>query len=143
MKIARVLATLVLLACAGRAWAQDLAAQAAEAYRRGDLRQAAKLYSDAADAETTPDKRAEIRVQAAWTYFAMKNRAKTEETLTQVLRDAPALELVPDFYTPEFLTLFERIKTRLARLAVKARPQAGRPHQPATWRRSASGLPRP
>lgn len=129
----RIFTALIAFALALPAAAQDLQSQAADAYRRGDLRQAAKLYSDAADAEQDLSRRAEIRVQAAWTFFAMKNRTKAEEALAQALRDNPTYEIVPDFYTTDFVALFEKTKARLQAAPTPAPtipPSQTRPQQP-------------
>lgn len=93
---------------------QDLPEQAMDAYRRGDFTRAAALFNQAADEERDANTRAELRVKLAWTYFAMRQTRRAEEALTAALDDVPRLELVPDFYTDDFLALFARIKERRA-----------------------------
>jgi tetratricopeptide (TPR) repeat protein len=115
-----VLAALLLLG--GAAWAQDPLAQATDAYRKGEFRKAASLFAAAADGEEDTVKRADIRVKLAWTYFAMKQRSKAEEALAAALADSPALELVPDYYTQDFLKLFARVRTRAAASKPSATP---------------------
>jgi tetratricopeptide (TPR) repeat protein len=110
----RVLALLMLALTAVPSWADDPLTQASEAYRRGELSKAAQLFATAADAETNRAQRAEIRVKLAWTYFAMKNRSKAEEALSAALDDSPNLELVRDYYTDDFLALFNRVRTKRA-----------------------------
>jgi len=92
--------------------AQDLLTQGNEAYRRGDFRAAAEAFEAAAAAEQSPTKRAEIRVKLAWTHFAMKSRTGAETALVAALQDDPTLELVPDYYTDDFLALFARVRAR-------------------------------
>ena len=113
MRLPKVLAALMLLA-AGIAWAQDPLADGDKAFRNADFTTAARFYSAAADAETNPAKRGEIRVKLAVAYFNLNKRTKAEEALTEALKDAPALELIPDFYDPAFLKLFSRVKARMA-----------------------------
>jgi tetratricopeptide (TPR) repeat protein len=109
------IAALAVLLLAGVAWAQhDPLADATAAYRKGEFHKAAKLFAEAAEQEKDAAKRGDIRVKLAWTYFAMKNRSKTEQALTAALKDSPQLELVPEYYTDDFLALFSRIKAKLA-----------------------------
>lgn len=103
---------------------QDPLSEANEAYRQGDFQKAAELFRQAAEAETRPTARAEIRVKLAWTLFALKNRSKAEEALASALDDEPTLELVPDYYTDDFLALFSRVKTRVT---APPPPSAGSP----------------
>lgn len=128
---ARALVVLLLL-LAVPAFSQDPLSEAMDAYRKGDLSQAAKLFSAAANAERDPAKRADIRVKLAVTYFNMKNRSKAEDALAEALSDQPQLELVPDFFADDFLALFRRVKARATaetRSAPTPPPQAAR--QPA------------
>lgn len=83
-----------------------------DAYRRGDFNRAATLFSQAADEEADGNVRAELRVKLAWTFFALRQQRRAEEALTAALEDSPGLELVPDFYTDDFLALFARVKER-------------------------------
>lgn len=111
---------LCLLAAASGTAQQDPLAAATEAYRQGDLAQAARLFAQAAEAEQTPAARAQIRVKLAWTYHAQRNRTGAEEALTAALADDPSLELDRDFYTDDFLALAERIRKR--QTSTPARP---------------------
>ncbi len=106
------------LLLAGSTWAQqDPLADATAAYRKGEFRKAAKLFASAAESENDSAKRADIRVKLAWTYFAMKNKTKAEEALAAALKDSPQLDLVPDYYTDDFLALFARVKAKAAAAA--------------------------
>jgi tetratricopeptide (TPR) repeat protein len=107
-----VLAALVLLSAA-LARAQDPLTEGDNAFRSANFKSAAKLYSAAAAAEPNSGKRAEIRVKLAMAHFNAKERTKAEEALTAALKDSPQLELVPEFYEPEFIRLFNRVRTRL------------------------------
>jgi tetratricopeptide (TPR) repeat protein len=112
MRKASVLATILLMA-ATLAGAQDPLAEGDKAFRSANFKTAAKYYSAAADAEADAGKRAEIRVKLAVAYYNAKERTKAEEALTAALKDAPQLELVPEFYDSDFLKLFNRVRTRL------------------------------
>lgn len=115
-----VLGLLLCLLTATAGTAQDPLAAATEAYRQGDLAQAARLFSEAAEAEQSPAARAQIRVKLAWTYHAQKNRTRAEEALAAALTDDPSLELDRDFYTDDFLALAERIRKRQTSAAAPA-----------------------
>ncbi len=116
----------VIFLVAAVAAAQTALNQATEAYRGGDFRRAAQLFTEAAEQESDSLKRADIRVQLAVTQFNLKNRAKAEEALTLALQDNPSLELVADFYAPEFMTLFSRVKTRASAPRPTPAPAAAR-----------------
>lgn len=104
----------VALLGTGAGICQDPLSEANAAYRQGEFQKAAELFQQAAEAETRPTARAEIRVKLAWTLFALKNRSRAEDALAAALGDEPTLELVPDYYSDDFLALFSRVKTRLA-----------------------------
>ncbi|MBZ5589212.1 MAG: tetratricopeptide repeat protein [Acidobacteriia bacterium] len=108
-----LVAVFVMLLAAGVACSQDTLSDADKAFRSADFKAAAKLYAAAAENEADSGKRADIRIRLAVTYFNMKNRAKAEEAAVAALKDNPQLELVPDFYTTDFLALISRVKTRL------------------------------
>lgn len=112
MRTGTVVATIVLLVAAV-ASAQAPLAEGDKAFQNANFKAAAKFYAAAADAEPDPGRRAEIRVKLAMAYFNARERTKADEALTAALKDAPQLELVPEFYEPEFIKLFNRVKTRL------------------------------
>ncbi len=122
-----LVAVLVLVLAAGVAWSQDSLSDADQAFRAADFKGAAKLYATAADNEADAGKRADIRIKLAVTYFNMKSRTKAEDAIVAALKDAPQLELVPDFYTTDFLALFSRVKTKLATSPAPAAPPARTP----------------
>lgn len=117
-----VLATALLLV-ASAAPGQDPLAAATEAYRQGDLPKAARLFTAAAEGEQDPAARAQIRVKLAWTHFALKSRSRAEEALAAALADDPSLQLDREFFTDDFLALFERVRKRVE-AGPPARPTA-------------------
>ncbi len=128
---------MALLLAAAVAPSQDPLAGATEAYRQGDLSKAARLFAEAAAAEQAPAARAQIRVKLAWTHFAQKNRSKAEEALGAALADDPSLVLDRDFYTDDFLTLFEKVRKR----AAAAEQPPARPPQPPAQRPPQASTP--
>jgi len=139
MRGAVALAVSCLLALSSPVVAQDLLADANAAYRRGEFRRAAQLFAQAADAETDPNARANIRVNLAWTYWALKDRGKAEEALEQALADAPHLELVPEYYTSDFVKALARVRERLSAPRVTPTP-APLPLQPRAQPGSLAAL---
>ena len=113
MRLQTAAAALLVLA-AGPAWAQSPLGEADKAFSNAEFQSAAKLYAAAADNEPDPGKRAEIRVRLAVTYLNMRSRVKAEAAVAAALKDNPQLELVPDFYTADFLKLVARVRARLA-----------------------------
>ncbi|MEP0775611.1 MAG: hypothetical protein HRF46_14790, partial [Acidobacteriota bacterium] len=114
MRTAVAAAAGLFLAFSAIATAQDPLADANAAYRRGEFRRAAQLFAQAAEAEADPTARANILVNLAWTYWALKERGKAEEALEQALGEAPHLELVPEYYTPDFVKALARVRERMA-----------------------------
>lgn len=114
MRTAVAAAAGLFLAFSVIATAQDPLADANAAYRRGEFRRAAQLFAQAAEAEADPTARANILVNLAWTYWALKERGKAEEALEQALGEAPHLELVPEYYTPDFVKALARVRERMA-----------------------------
>jgi tetratricopeptide (TPR) repeat protein len=83
---------------------------ALEAYRQGESERAVELYT-AALAETDDSAhRARIQVQIAWNLFTM---GRTDEVRTHfriALTEEPNLSLPGDYYTPEFMEIFEQAR---------------------------------
>ncbi len=110
----RMVLVCALLVLAVVASAEEPLAAASDAYRQGDFPRAAKLFAEAAEAEESAATRAEIRIKLAWTYYAMKSRARAEEAIDAALTDNPAIEVRPDYYTDDFLALVEKVRKRQA-----------------------------
>lgn len=108
-----VVLTVALLAAAA-ALAQDPLGDGDKAFREAHFKTAASFYAAAVDAEPDPGKRAEIRVKLAMAYYNARERSKAEEALAAALKEAPQLELVPEFYDPDFLRLFSRVRAKAA-----------------------------
>ncbi len=103
----------VLMAVAGIGTADEATPSeraALEAYRQGAFSRAADLYEKALSETTDPTHRAQLHVRIAWTLFALGRKDGVETHLRAALVDDPELTLVPDYYTREFLDLFERAK---------------------------------
>ncbi|NOZ79540.1 MAG: tetratricopeptide repeat protein [Acidobacteria bacterium] len=84
------------------------------AYRQGKFSQAVRLYTKALAETDNPGHRAQLQVRIAWTLFALGRRENVATHLRAALLEDPGLTLVPDYYTQEFLQLFDRIKKEVA-----------------------------
>ena len=110
----RKLVITVALLVVSTALAQDPLGDGDKAFRNAQFQTAVRFYSAAAEAESDPAKRAEVRVKLAMAYYNARERSKAEGALAAALGDAPQLELVPEFYDPDFLKLFARVKAKVA-----------------------------
>ena len=89
---------------------------ALNAYRQGEFSRAVKLYTKALAETGDAHHRAQLHVRIGWTLFALGRESEVPTHLRAALLEDPNLELVPDYYTKEFLELFNRVKKEGARL---------------------------
>lgn len=82
-------------------------AAALQAYREGSFSRAVQLYTAALSETDDPTHRARLHVNAAWTLFALGREDEVNTHLRAALLEDPELNLVPDYYTQEFMDLFE------------------------------------
>ncbi len=82
-------------------------AAALQAYREGSFSRAVQLYTTALSETDDPSHRARLHVNAAWTLFALGREDEVNTHLRAALLEDPELNLVPDYYTQEFMNLFE------------------------------------
>ena len=83
---------------------------ALKAYRQGSFSRAVKLYTQALSETDDAHHRAELHVRIAWTLFALGREDEVPTHVRAALLEDPGLTLVPDYYTQEFLDLFEAIR---------------------------------
>jgi tetratricopeptide (TPR) repeat protein len=82
-------------------------AAALQAYREGSFSRAVQLYTTALSETDDPSHRARLHVNAAWTLFALGREDEVNTHLRAALLEDPDLNLVPDYYTQEFMDLFD------------------------------------
>ncbi len=85
--------------------------QAIQAYREGSFSRAVQLYTMALSETDDPNHRARLQVQIGWTLFALGREDEVETHLRAALVEDPNLTL-GDYYTQEFLELFEQARRR-------------------------------
>jgi tetratricopeptide (TPR) repeat protein len=80
---------------------------ALQAYREGAFSRAVQLYTRALSETEDADHRARLHVNIAWTLFALGRADEVNTHLRAALVENPDLSLIPDYYTKEFIDLFE------------------------------------
>ncbi len=83
---------------------------AAQAYRQGEFSRAVSLYTKALSETNDPTHRAELHVRIAWTLFALGRESEVPTHLKAAILEDPNLELAPDYYTKEFVDLFNKVR---------------------------------
>lgn len=86
---------------------------AVQAYRQGSFSQAVNLYTKALSETEDAEHRARLHVNIGWTLFALGRTDEVNTHLHAALVEFPALSLIPDYYTEEFLDLFDRARRRV------------------------------
>ena len=111
-RFASVMLILLLLPIAGIAQeATPSEEEAIQAYREGSFSRAVQLYTKALSETDDPNHRARLQVQIGWTLFALGREGEVETHLRAALVEDPNLAL-GDYYTQEFLELFEQARRR-------------------------------
>jgi tetratricopeptide (TPR) repeat protein len=80
---------------------------ALQAYREGAFSRAVQLYTRALSETDDPGHRARLHVNIAWTLFALGREDEVNTHLRAALLEDSDLNLIPDYYTQEFIDLFE------------------------------------
>jgi tetratricopeptide (TPR) repeat protein len=112
---------LAVLAAAGAALAQHATPSeeaALQAYREGSFSRAVQLYTRALSESDEPGHRAQLHVSIAWTLFALGRQGEVDTHLRAALVEDPELSLTPDYYTKEFIELFDSTKARVRSAAL-------------------------
>lgn len=109
----RLLLLLTLTALSAPAAAQETTPSeemALQAYRKGEVQRAVDLYTTALSETEDPNHRARLQVQVAWNLFSIGRLDEVRTHLRAALLEDPTLTLLSDYYTPEFLELFEQAR---------------------------------
>ncbi|MGD8440092.1 MAG: tetratricopeptide repeat protein [Holophagae bacterium] len=85
---------------------------AIQAFRQGSFSRAVELYRQALQETDEPTHRARLHVNIAWTLFALGREAEVQTHLRAALVEDPNLTLLPDYYTQEFIDLFDQARMR-------------------------------
>lgn len=113
---AALLALLLLAAPAGFAQEPEkMEADARRAFDAGRFQEAAEKFSKAAEAPDLPaDRKSELYFQGAWAYFIGGNSKASRENLKAAFTARPNLDIVADFYSPDFVRLAQTVRNEVA-----------------------------
>ncbi|MEE4272353.1 MAG: tetratricopeptide repeat protein [Thermoanaerobaculales bacterium] len=85
---------------------------AIQAFRQGSFSRAVELYRKALQETDDANHRARLHINIAWTLFALGRESEVQTHLRAALVEDPNLTLLPDYYTQEFIDLFDRARMR-------------------------------
>ena len=114
------IAAAVLFACLAALplAAQDpgkMEADAKRAFDAGRFQEAGEKYAKAAEAaDLTADRKSELSFQSAWAYFIGGNSKAARENMKAAFTARPNLEIVADFYSPDFVRMAQVVRAEVA-----------------------------
>ncbi|MGZ5426135.1 MAG: tetratricopeptide repeat protein [Thermoanaerobaculia bacterium] len=100
----------------------SLEKEARKAVNAGQFKKAALKFESSASAASDPQRRSRMLVQAAWAHFNDGKRSDAQDALRRAFTGSPDLEIVADFFSPEFVKLAGAV--RAAALASMPPPTA-------------------
>jgi len=89
--------------------------EARKDFNQGRFKQAAVKFERAAEAASDGQRRARMHVQEAWSHFNARAPKDAREALVAAFSGVPDLEVIPEFFSAEFIRLVDDV-----RLAVRA-----------------------
>lgn len=106
------------LLLAAAALAQDAArleGEAKRAFDSGRFKEAGEKYAKAAaKPDMAADRKAELHLQSAWSYYIAGSSKSAREELKSALSAHPDLQVIPDFYSPDFANLAAAVRAEVA-----------------------------
>jgi len=114
-KLTRIVCLVVALGVAIPGFTQEEAATPSEeaaiqAFRQGSFSRAVELYRQALQETDDASHRARLHINIAWTLFALGRESEVQTHLRAALVEDPNLTLLPDYYTQEFIDLFDQAR---------------------------------
>ena len=104
--------------------AQDeakLEAEAKRAFDSGKFKEAGDKYAKAAETAGLPhDRLADLHLQSAWSYYIAGNSKRAREELKAAVTAKPDLQVIADFYSPDFANLAAAARAEVAGANVPA-----------------------
>jgi tetratricopeptide (TPR) repeat protein len=114
----RVVAVAFALLLAAAAFAQDAAkleSEAKKAFDTGRFKDAGEKYAKAAEIPgVSTDRKGDLHLQSAWSYYIGGNSRSAREQLKAALAARPDLQVIPDFYSPDFTNLAAVVRSEVA-----------------------------
>lgn len=87
---------------------------AKRAFDSGRFQEAGEKYAKAAEGAPTPERRSELAFQSGWAYFIAGNSKAARESLKIAFLARPNIEVVADFYSPDFVRLAQSVRNEVA-----------------------------
>ncbi len=116
MRRALVVASALLFAAL--AVAQDAArleTEAKRAFDSGRFKEAGEKYAKAAESPGVPaDRKGDLHLRSAWSYYIAGSSKSAREELKAALAARPDLQVIPDFYSPDFSNLAATVRAEVA-----------------------------
>ncbi|HSS44756.1 MAG TPA: tetratricopeptide repeat protein, partial [Thermoanaerobaculia bacterium] len=113
-RLLTVAAALLLTALAVSAQESKLATEAKRAFDAGRFQEAGKKYAKAAETEgLSADRKSDLAFRAAWAYFIAGNSRAARENLRVAFTARPRLQIVADFYSPDFVRLAQTVRAEV------------------------------
>ncbi|MCC6129284.1 MAG: tetratricopeptide repeat protein [Acidobacteria bacterium] len=111
-----ILLGLVVLAtpCVAQTASEALEREARSSFKAGRFREAALKFQESAAAATDSDRKGRMELQSAWSHYNDRNLKLSREALKRVFAADPTIDIVPDFFSPEFVSLAEEMKRSAA-----------------------------
>ncbi len=92
-----------------------LEADAKKAFDSGRFKEAADKYAKAAGVAGVPvERQADLHLQSAWAYYIAGNSKRAREELKSAVTARPDLQVIPDFYSPDFANLAGVVRAEVA-----------------------------
>lgn len=106
---------LLLAAAALAQGAARLESEAKRAFDSGRFKEAGEKYAKAAETpNVAADRKAELHLQSAWSYYIAGSSKSAREELKSALSASPDLQVIPDFYSPDFANLAAAVRAEVA-----------------------------
>ncbi len=113
------------LALAGALWlaasgataqeAGKLEAEAKRAFDAGRFQEAGEKYAKSAESAGLPaERKSELSFQSAWAYFIAGNSRAARENLKAAFTARPNLDIIADFYSPDFVRLAQTVRAEVS-----------------------------
>ncbi len=94
--------------------------EAKKEFNQGRFKQAAVKYQLAAEAGSDPSRRAKMHLGEAWSHFNARSPKESREALRSVFTLNANLEVVPDFFSADFMKLVEEVRASVKSAAAAA-----------------------
>lgn len=108
----------LLLAAASAGLAQEpdkMEADARRAFDAGRFQEAAEKFAKAAEAPAlSAERKSDLYFQSAWAYFIGGNSKSSRENLKAAFTARPNLDIVADFYSPDFVRLAQTVRAEVS-----------------------------